>query len=66
MGSFMCFHVLFVRRAEDYSFLLSYFLFLVVKLFINVLSVFVAFICSHLQGMFARTIRLLEAGIKPV
>ena len=22
--------------------------------------------CSHLQGMFSRTIRLLEAGIKPV
>lgn len=22
--------------------------------------------CSHLQGMFSRTIRLLEAGMKPV
>ena len=29
-------------------------------------SVFLLFVLSHLQGMFTRTIRLLEAGIKPV
>lgn len=30
------------------------------------LCFFVGLICSHLQGMFTRTIRLLEAGMEPV